>query len=87
MTWLVVFAVWFAGWIWTAGTLIASERAEFTSLNSYRDDRSRIAANLLLSILPPAWIIAVALTGFYQDGWANPFKVVGVKVKGIDRTY
>ena len=51
----------------TAGFLNANSRYGYY-VNAYHG-RENLAVSFGFSLLPPTWIIAPFMTGFYQDGW------------------
>ncbi len=64
----IIAVIWLACWIGTWGALTAWYQADFpdASASRYRGD---LAFSCGISILPPTWVVAPFVTGFYEHGW------------------
>lgn len=67
--------VWIALWFVTWGALLADLQGRFDNAPfNERWCRRDLAFSVGIAVLPPAWLITLAVTGFYEHGfrWRCP---------------
>jgi hypothetical protein len=71
ITRITLYAILISGiFIWTWGALNADIENIFGCGESNDNYRQNLAVTCLFALMPPFWIEAPFMTGFYQHGWA-----------------
>lgn len=76
MTILIIVSVWYFSAVLAAGFILADTQAKYPRLAEefYRNDLG-FSWLLALTAGPIALFLSIFMTGFYQHGFMNPFKL------------
>jgi hypothetical protein len=67
--------IWFIGYailVWVNWGLVYSDLTGRWGRGEWQRRDSAMA--LLIALIPLSWLLLPFITGFYEDGWRNPFK-------------